>query len=255
MSSLTPREIAGRAGGWLLAPITGLVALVRHARMFHPDGLVYAAKVELDPKAPADLARVAERLCGDAMVRLSSAWWRGRTERPDVLGMAIRFLRDGEIADATARSDEQDLLLATVRFPWTTPFAPLTTKFSTFLWNHYHAVSPFEVEGVGRVKLRVRSPRIANDGGDVARDDHLAHAVAGHEATFELEARRLSLLPWKRTWEPIAKMTLEHSIVVDQARLRFSPFADGRGLHPVGFVHQLRVAAYAASQRARAVAV
>ena len=37
----------------------------------------------------------------------------------------------------------------------------------------------------------------------------------------------------------------------DPPDLRFDPFAVGRGLEPVGFVHALRVASYAASQRAR----
>ena len=29
------------------------------------------------------------------------------------------------------------------------PFAPLVTHFRSFLWNHYHAVSPFELPGMG----------------------------------------------------------------------------------------------------------
>jgi hypothetical protein len=54
-------------------------------------------------------------------------------------------------------------------------------------------------------------------------------------------------------WEPVAKVRLVEPVVVDQRRLRFNPYLDGRGIHPRGFVHWLRLGAYAGSQRIRAV--
>ena len=230
----------GLAVGFVLAPITGLVSWLRHARMFHPDGTVYRARVEVAASAPPDLRLVGHRLAGVALVRFSSAWWRAPREWPDVLGMAVRW----------SPPDTQDLLLATIRFPLTTPFAPLTTDVRSFLRNHYHAVSPFVVTPVGRVKLRMRSPRSRNAGG-VPRTAHLAREVEAGRAIWTMEARRLERPFFRRRWEPVARLTLERPVTIDQAALRFSPFNSGRGLRPVGFVHGLRAATYAASQAAR----
>lgn len=240
MRSLPFREECGLLVGAMLAPITGVVSKSREARMFHPDGLVYAAKVEPWAKAP-DLLSLAQRLGSSALVRLSSAFWRAPHEWPDVLGAALRF---GE------GPERQELLLATIRFPWTMPFAPLATNYRSFLWNHYHAVSPFEVDGVGLVKFRLRSPRLGN-GKSLPRAEHLQQAVTEGRAVYELELRRLSEPPLSRHWEPIARLTLSNPCDLDQQRLRFSPFRDGAGIRPIGFVQALRVAAYAASQQAR----
>lgn len=246
-------EDLGRWVGGLMAPVIGFVSSVRRARMFHPDGLVYVARVEPSEGGGRDLAAVAERLAGPAIVRLSSAWWRGEKEWLDVLGLAVRFVSPHCVGDSFPNDRDQDLLLATIRFPWTTPFAPITTRVSTFLWNHFHAVSPFEVEGLGRVKLRLRSPRIANPEAR-PRAEHLARAVAAGSAVYQLEARRLERPLYRRSWESIARVILERPIDIDQAALRFSPFRDGRGIRPVGFVHHLRASTYAASQQARPVA-
>ncbi|HYP86757.1 MAG TPA: hypothetical protein VEQ59_01350, partial [Polyangiaceae bacterium] len=71
-------------GAWL-APITAALSRRRRARMFHPDGLVYQAEVEPCTSDP-ELRPVAERLSGTALVRFSSALWRGERAWPDVLG-------------------------------------------------------------------------------------------------------------------------------------------------------------------------
>lgn len=235
------------AGAWL-APITAALSGVRRARMFHPDGLVVRATAEPCVTAP-DLQIVADRLAGSALVRFSSALWRGSREWPDVLGVAIRF---GWMRPSFAGSAGQDLLLATIRFPWTMPLAPLATNFRSYLWNHYHAVSPFEVEGVGRVKIRLRSPRLGN-GTSQSRARHLLDAVGAGRASFELQFRRLGISPLARRWEPVVRLQLVAPVEVDQAALRFSPFRDGAGIEPVGFVHAIRAAAYAASQAARPI--
>jgi hypothetical protein len=238
----------GRFCGHVMAPITGFVSRVRQARMFHPDGLVFRGTVEAVDASP-DLRLAGKRLAGSALVRLSSALWRGDKQWIDVLGMAVRFRRPSSNG-VHSQAGDQDLLLATIRFSWTTPFAPFATNVSSFLWNHFHAVSPFLVDQVGRVKLRFRSPRIPNKGG-LSRGEHLREAVASGSAVYELEARRITTPVLRRSWERVARLTLTDPIEVDQAALRFSPFLDGRGLHPKGFVHHLRVGTYAASQRAR----
>ena len=207
--------------------------------MFHPDGAVYRATVAVAETAPPDLRMVGHRLAGEALVRLSGAWWRAPREWLDVLGMAVRW----------APPDPQDLLLAAIRFPWTTPFAPLATDVRSFLWNHYHAVSPFVIASVGSVKLRMRSPRIRNGSG-VPRLAHLGREIEAGRAAWTMEARRLAPPFFLRRWEPVARLTLQRRVTIDEAALRFSPFITGRGLRPVGFVHGFRAATYAASQRA-----
>jgi hypothetical protein len=245
-SSLSARRALGLWGGRLLAPITATVSSWRRGRMFHPEGVIYRAQVTA--VAGGELQELGERLAGHALLRFSSAWWRGK-DWPDVLGAALRF-RDGPLADVSVQPGDQDLLLATIRFPWTTPFAPLTTRFGSFLWNHYHAVSPFEVPGVGQAKLRLRAPRIPNHSG-TPRAAHLESCVASGQALFVLELRRLAT-PWsRRRWQPVALVRVEAAVDMDQEALRFSPFHSGRELKPSGFVHHLRMAAYEASQQAR----
>ncbi|MBL8951346.1 MAG: hypothetical protein JNK82_11245 [Myxococcaceae bacterium] len=231
----------GKLVGNALAPLTGAVARLRRSRMFHPDGVVYSAEVHALESAP-DLRALGERLSGETLSRFSSAWWKQGHEWPDVLGLALRF--GGERGD-------QDLLLATVRFPFTTPVAPLGTRFTSFAWNHFHAVSPFEADGVGRIKLRLRSPRLGRRDSET-REQHLARLAEERRAAWLIEARRLEVPFFKRRWEPFAQLELTAPDErVDQAALHFSPFNDRRGLVPVGFVHHLRIGTYASSQRAR----
>ena len=159
----------------------------------------------------------------------------------DALGIALRLGKD---PDVTARPGDQDLLFATIRHPWTMPFAPLTTEQHDFLANDYYAVSPFDVAGVGRARLRLVSsrPRRLRER---KREGRLAEAVERGDAWLRLEMKTGAV------WEPVAHLVLEERAEVDQQRLRFSPFRDGKGISPRGFVHGLRRATYLLSQAAR----
>jgi hypothetical protein len=242
---LRPNELLGRAVGVLLAPLTGAVSAVRRARMFHPEGTTYRAQVEPLATEPP-LSEVAIRLSGPALVRMSTALWRGGREWIDALGLAVRFRSSEEISPAPDEGD-QDLLFATIRSPWTTPVAPLRTYPHDYLANDYYAVSPFYVPALGRkVKWRLVSPNMLFSGAN--RQDKLDHAMDKGLAVLRLEARRLG---WRRPWTPVAELRLLERVEMDQAALRFSPFRTGRGIQPRGFVHALRHATYATSQRAR----
>jgi hypothetical protein len=100
------------------------------------------------------------------------------------------------------------------------------------------------------VKLRLRSPRLTRSQ-STSRAEHLQWVTANGRASFELQVRRLVKAPLSRNWETVCVVDLVAPVVADQAQLRFSPFHDGAGLRPVGFVHSLRVATYASSQAAR----
>jgi hypothetical protein len=225
-------ERMGRAAGWLLAPVTGTLSLIRRARMFHPEGALLEARIDA---IPGRLEQLGRRLQGPALARLSTAWWKGGKEWIDALGVALRI-------------DGQDLLFATIRFPWTTLLAPITTEQHDFLANDYFAVSPFDIAGVGRGKLRLVGSRPRHLTG--SRDERLDEAVERGEASLRLEVK----LEGSSSWEPAARIRLVRRVQLDDQQLRFSPFRDGKGLTPRGFVHQLRRATYLLSQLARPAA-
>lgn len=229
--------------GWALAPVTAAVAAARRSRMFHPDGVVLKARVDPIAEDP-ELWHLAKRLEGPAIARMSSAWWKNDKEWIDNLGFALRFRTTDEVGTDTDARD-QDLLFATIRSPATTVLAVITTKVHDFLANDYYAVSPFKVAGVdGRVRWRLVSERPAPIGD--TRLERLRHAVRNDMAVFTLEAKRKS-----REYEPVARVTLEEEIELDQRMLRFNPFLAGRDIVPASFIHKLRPGAYAGSQNAR----
>lgn len=237
-----PAEWVGRVMGWVLGPVTAAVALARRSRMFHPDGVVLKTRVCAVAEDPT-LWELARRLEGPAIARLSSAWWKKDKEWKDNLGFALRF-RTSEEVGVEIHERDQDLLFATIRSPWTVILAALTTEVHDFLANDYYAVSPFKVEGVGRVRWRLVSERPLTFG--ERRLEKLRDAVCNGMAVFTLEAKRKG-----RAYEPVARITLEAEVDLDQRMLRFDPFLDGRKIVPASFVHKLRPGAYAGSQKTR----
>ncbi len=235
----------GRAAGWLGAPAFGLVSLARRARTFHPRGATYVAAVEAHPNAPAELASLAVRLSGPALVRFSGALWKHAHVLPDVLGCAIRF-RASMRETAEPSAGDQDLLFATIRRPWTMPFAPLTTNVRDYLANDYFAVSPFDAALGRQVYLRVHpGHRSRLERGP--RAERLDAEAALGDARFELDVSNGPYGPWS----PAVTISLGHRADVDDEALRFRPFRTGRGVRPRGFVHALRRGVYAMSQLAR----
>ncbi len=236
-----PAEVVGTLLGWLVAPVFALTSALRRARTFHPTGHVFAADV-----TPVDGVQLGERLRGPALVRFSSALWKGDREWIDALGCALRFRRTDEPTPEASEGD-QDVLFATIRRPWTTLLAPLTTHVHDFLANDYYAVSPFRVPGFGTGYLRLRPLRASSGAAGATRAERLYDAVARREVNLQLEVRRA----WQRRWTAVATVHVRAPLDIDQDRLRFSPFRDGRGIVPRGLVHGLRRGVYALSQRAR----
>jgi len=231
--------------GTLVAPAIAAVSHARGARMFHPDGSTFLARVTPDSAARPEFGHLGERLSGDALARFSGALWRRGFEHLDVLGIALRF-RSVDEGSPEPRAGDQDLLFATIRSPFTMGVAPFTTDAGDYLANTYWAVSPFSI-GEGRhVKFRLR-PRRACAPRAPLRDERLARAVAEGEVAWGLEVRRTFTL----TWSPLATVLITRPSGIDEEALRFSPFRCGRGVVPRGFVHAMRRPTYAASQSAR----
>lgn len=232
---LGARERVGHLIGASWAPLTAAISKARQARMFHPQGIVCTG--EVTPVVGGPFEALGQRLAGPVLARCSAALWKGQPRWFDVLGVALRF------------EDDQDLLFATIRSPVTMPFAPLATDTEDYLGNRYWAVSPFEVEGVGRMKflLEPAAGPSRRDGAGGERDQRLRDEVAAGDAGWQLSTRPV----FTRTWHPIAHVGLDQVVDIDQAALRFDPFRAGRGIVPSGLVHAIRPAAYAGSQRAR----
>lgn len=235
----------GRAAGWVVAPMFGLVSFARHARTFHPRGPTFHAAVTRHADAAVEFDPIVERLVGRALVRFSGALWKHTESRLDVLGCAVRLQSDAR-ETAEPADDDQDLLFATIRRPWTMPFAPFTTDVNDYLANDYYAVSPFDL-GFGRrayLRLHPVHPAFEQTG---TRSERLAREVERGQAALNLEISDGPFGPWA----PLLVLSLECLADVDGEALRFNPFRQGRGVRPRGFIHALRAGVYSLSQRAR----
>ena len=243
---MAPSDVAGWVAGFFLSPVTGLISTARRGRMFHPRGVLCAGEAE--PASPA-MRLVGARLAGPVLVRWSSALWK-ESEWHDVLGCSLRFTQ-APLSSEPAPAD-QDLLLATIQRPWTMPLSPFTTDVRDFLSNAYFGVSPFHVEPLGRSEWRLTASGVNSGGG--TRAERLAGAMAEGRAELTLSCAPYPgplHRPRKAAFEPVVKIRLSGLVALDDERLRFDPFRSGRGIHPVGFVHHMRRAAYRASQAAR----
>lgn len=221
---------AGVIAGAALAPVFAVGSYVRRARVLHPRGSVlWGHVVAIAGEGPGH--ELGARLAGSVLARFSGAWWKHH-EWLDVLGCALRFTH-ASAPSAQAAFGDQDLLLATIRVPMTTLFAPLTTRVHDYLGNSYFGVSPEHPAPAGAS----RGERL-----DLALDAGLR---------LKLEARPAQL---GAPYQPIADIHLCERVLLDQEALSFDPFRDGCGLSPVGFVHSMRIASYAASRKGRAAA-
>ena len=240
-------ELVGRTVGTLFGPPFKGLASERHARAIHAEGICLRAEV-LPQLYEHGFQDVAARLAGPALVRLSTATWRGGREWPDVLGAAVRLLRDERITERATPGD-QDLLFSTMRHMWTLAPAMFTTRVHVFLENDYFAIAPFTVDGTGKFKLRLTTPRHSAPARG-SRLERLRHAVEAGSALLTVEARSLEA-GRPRTWTPLADIFLREEVRLDPVTLRFNPFQNGLGIRPTGFLHSLRPSAYRGSQQGR----
>lgn len=240
-------ERSGLLLGAALAPLTAAGSAVRRARLFHPCGITLVGRAQ-PISEQGDDGPLAARLAGPVLVRFSGGFWKHR-QWLDVLGCAIRFT-DRDPPQAQAQPGDQDLLLATIKHPLTTMLAPLSTDVGDYLANDYFGVSPFQNEGLDRVKLRLSpvlpAPVLGSKGG--RRDERLRAALRQGKPALRLQVRALGRRSQYRT---LLTIELHDELPLDARALHFDPFRCARGLRPVGFVHQLRVASYAASRWAR----
>lgn len=238
----TLAEWLGQVAGWAMAPLVDVGTRLRRTRLIHAAGQVYAARV--DPLA-GPYRTLGRRLAGRALVRLSAALGHRRLgDWPDVLGLAVRF--HGRRKDGTKpRATDQDLLFVTAASVLDLPFAMVRTRTDDFLANDYHGLASFEVDGAGSGRLRVRWNRHSAAGR--TRAERLARNVRTGTAVGILELSTDT----DPTWRDVVAITLEQPLDADQHELGFSPFRDGKGVVPTGWLQAARQGAYAAGQHAR----
>ncbi|MBM7113527.1 hypothetical protein [Archangium primigenium] len=240
-------EWVGRTVGRLWEPPFKAVAAQRQARSLHAEGICLRAEVLPQLNEPG-FQDVAARLAGPALVRLSTATWRGGKEWPDILGAAVRLLREPRITEQ-AHPGDQDLLFSTMRHMWTLLPAMFTTQVHDWLENDYFGIAPFEVDGGARLMLRLTTPRRSAPARGT-RVERLRHALTAGTALLTLEARSLEA-GRPPTWTPLADLFLREEVTLDPERLRFNPFLTGLGIRPTGFLHAMRPSAYRGSQEGR----
>ena len=234
---LRPIDLAKGAS----AGVFGAISFLRGGRSLHPNGLAFAARVEIDPEPPgirsAPLLHRPRTLEG--VVRLSRSV--GLPEGlPDIYGLALR------IHDAHGRGRSQDLML-------TTGGENALARHLPFLFARGYAGRTMSTALPYRVGARqwVFLARVEDD----PRHTNGLHALAdvARAAREGALAFTLSLAP-ALGGPPVrlGRIAVGEPLAREEEReLRFSIENTGGGIEPSGPLNALRPPSYRASQAAR----
>lgn len=241
-------ELLGLWTGSMLAPLLTVGSLLRQARVFHPRGIYFQAKVEPADGVDPQFADVAEGLSkGDALMRLSAGMsMMRRGLLPDVLGISMRFNASAN-DDFAVKAGTQDLLLVTSKSALTLPIAPLRTNQHDFLDNLYYGMGDFEIADRKHMRMRLTPLRQSGSSGE-DRYEMIRQAVESDIVEFVLETASCSE-PEK--WFPLVRIRLMNEVELDDHKMSFWPFYTGQGIEPQGFVQYMRPVPYLSSQWAR----
>lgn len=236
--------VLGALFGVLLAPFVFLGGLLRRARVFHPDGQFFRGRVIATPAADPRVQRVAARLAGFVLARLSASVHAGPEEVPDWLGGGFRFRADAA-PTAVAGPGDQDVLLASLESFLSTQKAKRETDHHDYLNNTYYTVAPYLVDGVGKARVRLVGSRLGPRTGP--RSERLKQAAAAGEAWFRLEVQPRG----EADWLAVARIELDGPTEIDMPSWYMTPFRAGRGLTPCGVIHGIRLIVYPVGRLAR----
>jgi hypothetical protein len=241
--------------------------VVRNSRVFHPDGRVFLGRVRsLDPN-DTRLARAAERLTGAVLLRIGMGlmktgapkWLAGKI--PDAPSIACRFFTAStpdEVRLQRRAGEDLDLLCTGGGDRLWKLVLNLATGGRSFglnpldyFGNLYFAQVPYRIDSENlSVWIRlvpVTEPGHLTPHEGSRREQALTDAVSRH-AVLRLEAQTVG--GSRELFLPIAEVTFEREIQVDQEALHFDPLA-GRGFVPYGFLTTLRRSVYPVSFQSR----
>lgn len=209
---------------------------LRRARIFHPSGHAFSAKVDFHGEA-ADWLPISHLVADDqgALARVSRG--AGVPDLlPDILGLAVRV-------PAMAPGTGQDLLMATCG---SSMFGRNVLKPARdFLDSDYSTILPFRVDE----RLVIVGARAARDQdlSPIRTIEEFALRVARGPVRFDLRAAEL-----RGDWQRIGTISIEERLPDEVSeRLRFNPWNTHPDLHPSGPLNGLREGAYPGSQRGR----
>ena len=210
--------------------VFGLASFVRRARVFHPDGVAFSARVEV--ARPGVLPAGSH----EAVVRFSRG--AGLPESlPDILGLAVRLV------DVHGEGLHQDLLLVTSGSRPGLRHALVPAR--TFGHERWSTLLPYDVGG-RRVVFGARPLSPALEGARRLEDLRQLADRRG-PVRFALE-----LAEPRGPWEEVGILTVGRPRSDDEGeRLRFNPANSGGGIRPVGVLQTVRRRAYLGSQEGR----
>jgi hypothetical protein len=231
------KGILGEAAGLSICALLAALAVVRRGKAFHPDGVVYDARLAVtgDPKAPQAAGLLSRQGEHAAIARFSRAVGMPRPI-PDLLGLSLRA------PAAYGSGRHQDFLLVTsADYPLLHHiFLPARDAQQ----RPYTSALPYRAEDdlflVGAVPRR-DSPR--PDGRD--EFERLQAAASTGRLAFDVAVASIG-----GRFRPVGTLHIGRRLPHDLDALRFNPWNTGGGMEPAGWLNGARDRAYKLSQRA-----
>jgi hypothetical protein len=231
------KGIVGEAAGLSIGAVLAALAAVRRGKAFHPDGVVYDARLAItgDPAAPKAAELLARRSEHGVIARFSRAVGLPRPI-PDLLGLSLR------VPDAYGSGWHQDFLLVTS--------ADYPLLHHIFLpardvqQRPYTSSLPYRAEEdlflVGAVP-QPSSPRA--DGRN--EFERLEAAASTGRLAFDL-----AVAPVSGRFRAVGTLHIGRRLRHELDALRFNPWNTGGGMEPAGWLNGARDRAYKLSQGA-----
>jgi hypothetical protein len=231
------KGVIGEAAGLSIGAGLAALAAVRRGKAFHPDGVVYDARLSIagDAAAPQAAALLSHPGEHHAIARFSRAVGLPRPI-PDLLGLSLR------VPDAYGSGRHQDFLLVTS--------ADYPLLHHIFLpardvqQRPYSSSLPYRAEGdlflVGAV-AQPGSPRA--DGRD--EFERLEAAAATGRLAFDIAVARIA-----GRFRAVGGLHIGRRLGHELDALRFNPWNTGGGMEPAGWLNGARDRAYKLSQAA-----
>lgn len=231
------RRLASDAAGVSTGALLAGLAAARRGKAFHPEGVVYDARLVVlgAQAAPSRSELLSLERTHRAIVRFSRAIGLPRPI-PDLLGLSLR------VVDAYGAGQHQDLLLVTS--------ADYPLLHHIFLpardvqQRPYTSSLPYRAGDdlflVGALP-RPDSPRPSGDD----EFDRVHAAAATGRLAFDV-----AVAPVTGRFRPVACLRIGHQLGPELDALRFNPWNTGGGLEPAGWLNGARQRAYNLSQGA-----